>query len=268
MGKVILVDPERCINCKACQVACKEWNDTGYEDLENVVAYADLNIPPAITPNTWTRLIVKEGVEDEVPYLHFAKTQCMHCGDAACEKACPTGATYRNADGYTAFNPGKCIGCNYCVKACPFQACKYRAEDKSISRCIFCPDRTAAGLPTACADHCPTGALYFGEQEEILTEARNRLAAYGKDYPNATLYGEDELGGLHYIYVFTDKPSAFGFPDKPTIPAGVVGWNSLVKPGGGVAAGALVVAAGGAALLSARARRMEKLQQEKESKKQ
>ena len=262
MAKAILVDPEKCINCKACQVACKEWNRTGSE-LDVAVAYGDLNMPPEITSKTWTRIIVSKGKNGDAPFMHFAKTQCMHCADAACVKACPTGATSKDEDGYTVFDARKCIGCNYCVKACPFQACKYDEEKKEIHRCIFCPDRRAAGLATACSTHCPSGALTFGDEDELRTEARKRLAAYAKKNPSASVYGENEMGGLKFIYILQKKPSEYGLPDNPTISAGVIVWNSLVKPGGSVAAGALVVGAGAAALLNLRARRMEKLEKER-----
>jgi len=263
MSKAILVDPSKCINCKACQVACKHWNETGYEDLEEVVAYADLNIPPAITPKTWMRLAVKEIDNGDRPIYRFTKTQCMHCEDAACVRACPSGATYKDADGYTVHDPKKCIGCNYCVSACPFQACKYDEEKKQIFRCIFCPDRRAAGIATACSTHCPTGCLTCGEREDIEKEAKARLAEYRKTCPNARIYGIDEVGGMHYIYILQDDPSAYGLPDKPTVPAGVTIWNALVKPGGGIAAAALVIGAGTAAAINLRNRRMEELQKEK-----
>ena len=263
MSKAILVDPSKCINCKACQVACKHWNETGYEDLEEVVAYADLNTPPAITPKTWMRLAVKEIDNGDRPIYRFTKTQCMHCEDAACVRACPSGATCKDADGYTVHDPKKCIGCNYCVSACPFQACKYDEEKKQIFRCIFCPDRRAAGIATACSTHCPTGCLTCGEREDIEKEAKARLAEYKKTCPNARIYGIDEVGGMHYIYILQDDPSAYGLPDKPTVPAGVTIWNALVKPGGGIAAAALVIGAGTAAAINLRNRRMEELQKEK-----
>jgi len=263
MSKAILVDPSKCINCKACQVACKHWNETGYEDLEKVEARADLNIPPAITPKTWTRLMVKEIDDGKRPVYRFTKTQCMHCEDAACVKACPTGATYKDADGYTVHDPKKCIGCNYCVSACPFQSCKYDEEKKEIFRCIFCPDRRAAGIATACSTHCPSGCLTYGDREDLLKQAEAKLAEYKKEYPNACIYGKDEVGGMHYIYVLQDKPSTYGLPDKPTVPAGVTVWNALVKPGGGIAAAALVIGAGTAAAINLRHRRMEALQKEK-----
>lgn len=264
MSKAILVDPSKCINCRACQVACKHWNETGYEDLDKIEAYADLNIPPAITPKTWMRLMVKEIDNGERPTYRFTKTQCMHCEDAACVQACPTGATHKDDEGYTVFDAKKCIGCNYCVSACPFQACKYDEEKKEIFRCIFCPDRRAAGLATACSTHCPTGCLTYGDRDDLVKEAEARLAEYKKTCPNARLYGIDEVGGMHYIYILQDDPSAYGLPDKPTVPAGVTIWNALVKPGGGIAAAALVIGAGTAAAINFRHRRMEALQKEKE----
>mgnify|MGYP003732248131 FL=1 len=191
------------------------------------------------------------------------RDRCMHCEDAACVRACPTGATYKDDDGYTVHDPKKCIGCNYCVSACPFQACKYDEEKKQIFRCIFCPDRRAAGIATACSTHCPTGCLTYGEREDIEKEAKVRLAEYKKTCPNARIYGIDEVGGMHYIYILQDDPSTYGLPDKPTVPAGVTIWNALVKPGGGIAAAALVIGAGTAAAINLRNRRMEDLQKEK-----
>jgi formate dehydrogenase iron-sulfur subunit len=217
--------------------------------------------------------------DDEI-YWYFTKYQCMHCTDATCVKVCPSGATKKHkvsdedSEAYVVkTDPKKCIGCNYCVATCPFQACRYNEKEKGIFRCVLCLDRIGnnpdafpvpeQGSPDlekakepypmrnrpACVQTCTSGALSFGTREEMIAKAEARMAVLKKErgVENAQLYGVDELGGLHYIYLLEDAPEKYGLPEKPTVPAGVTIWEALVKPGapwGGVALVGLVAAAG------------------------
>jgi formate dehydrogenase iron-sulfur subunit len=292
--KAILFDASKCTGCRACQVACKNWNQRTYTKTDNNGTYEN---PLELTSQCWMRILFNEPekrpASDDELYWNFTKYQCMHCTDATCVKVCPSGATqkYKVSDGDTEAwlvktDPDKCIGCNYCVATCPFQACRYDAAEKGIYRCIMCFDRISnepeafptpeqAGLDMknqpdpyparnrpACVQTCTTGALDFGTREEMIAKAEERLAYLKKNgKENAQLYGVDELGGLHYIYVLEDVPEKYGLPAKPTVPAGVTIWETLVKPGapwGGLALVGLVAAAGAGYVINKRNEGMER----------
>jgi formate dehydrogenase iron-sulfur subunit len=278
--KAILFDASKCTGCRACQIACKNWNERTYTRTDCDGTYEN---PLQLTSQCWNRILFNEPEErpanDDGLYWYFTKYQCMHCTDATCVKVCPSGATKKHkvSDGdqeaYVVKTDSKqCIGCNYCVATCPFQACRYDEAEKGIFRCVMCIDRisnNADAFPTpeqaspdmkdqtdpyptrnipACVMTCTTGALKFGTWEEMADMAGLRveeLLKHGKD--NAQLYGVEELNGLHYIYVLEDSPEKYGLPEKPSVPAGVVIWEALVKPGapwGGLALVGLVAAAG------------------------
>lgn len=280
--KAILFDASRCTGCRACQVACKNWNQREYTETQCEGTYEN---PQQLTAQCWMRILFNEPEErpksDDELYWYFTKYQCMHCTDATCVKVCPSGATkkYKVSDGdveayVVKTDPKQCIGCNYCVATCPFQACRYDQKEKGIFRCVLCLDRISqdpTAFPTpeqaspdleknakdpyptrnrpACVQTCTTGALDFGTREEMLEKAKKRVEFLKRERrkENAQVYGESELGGLHYIYVLEDTPDKYGLPEKPTVPAGVTVWEALVKPGapwGGLALVGLVAAAG------------------------
>jgi formate dehydrogenase iron-sulfur subunit len=218
----------------------------------------------------------------------------MHCTDATCVKVCPSGATkkYKVSDDdpeawLVKTDPNQCIGCNYCVATCPFQACRYDEAEKGIFRCIMCFDRITnsdEAFPTpeqaspdikdqpepyptrnrpACVQTCTTGALDYGTREEMMAEAEKRIAYLKNERgrENAQMYGSDQVGGLHYIYVLEDVPEKYGLPAKPSVPAGVTIWEALVKPGapwGGLALVGLVAAAGAGYVINKRNEGMER----------
>ncbi|MDY6794715.1 MAG: 4Fe-4S dicluster domain-containing protein [Actinomycetota bacterium] len=280
MAVAILFDASKCTGCRACQIACKQWNQRTYTHTDNNGTYEN---PLQLTAQCWNRILFNEPEErpkDDDIYWYFTKTQCMHCADATCVKVCPSGATkkYKVSDSdeeaYVVMtDPKVCIGCNYCVATCPFQACRYDEEEKAIYRCRLCYDRITNSddaWPTpeqaspdmenqpypvpprnipACVLTCTTGALSFGERDEMIEMAKERVEYLKseKGVERAQIYGVDELNGLHYIYVLEEGPEKYGLPEKPTVPAGVTLWEALVKPGwqwGGVALVGLAAAAG------------------------
>jgi len=201
MSKAMLIDTTRCIGCRSCQVACKSWNC-----LPGVPAvFSEGSNPRYLSSNTYTRVIFREVVRPEGGMgWYFVKRQCMHCNDPACESVCPVGALRKNEDGPVTYDDSKCIGCRYCLMACPFQIPKYQWESAVplVRKCTFCADRLAIGLSPACAATCPTQALLFGERSDLLTDARQRIEARPDKYVRH-FYGETTVGGTSMLYLTT-----------------------------------------------------------------
>ncbi len=280
MPKAILFDASVCSGCRACQIACKSWNQRGATTTFNTGSFEN---PPQLTSECWMRIKFNEAdlgtaAAPDIKW-RFTKYQCMHCEDATCVKVCPSGATAKHkvvdgdSEAYVVMTDAeKCIGCNYCVATCPFKACRYGEKDKGVFRCRMCFDRisnTQATFPQmqqftkewteamqtefprnipACVETCTTGALTFGEREDLVKQAQARVDYLKKERKIATAqtYGIDPVGGvgtLRYIYVLEDSPEAYGLPVNPTVPAGVEGWSLLAKPMGAFALGGMVVAA-------------------------
>lgn len=248
--KAILYDATRCIACKGCQVACKQWNQNPGVETSFTGTYEN---PPSLGANTWMRIMFNEKYEDENMHWFFTKHQCMHCTDASCVEVCPPQATthkeYKASDGslikIVETDPDKCIGCNYCRVACPFDVPGYDQQKKGIFRCTLCVDRLTedAGLKPACVKACAPGALNFGNREEMIAMAEKRVEELKKGgNDKARIYGKDELGGLAYIYVLADEPEAYGLPNDPSVPMATKIWKALTKPWGGVAAGGIALA--------------------------
>lgn len=232
MPKARLIDVSKCIACRACQVACKQWNELKAVPTEQRGTYEN---PPQLSANTWIRVEFRERPHE---WLFRAHT-CMHCTTASCEQVCPTGAISHRGE-VVFIDQEWCIGCGYCVQACPFRV-PYRDEATGTARkCTFCIDRITNGVEPVCAKTCPPEAIQFGERTELIAAAHRRVqilvARYG--YRSAQVYGEQELGGLHTIYVLTDRPSVFGLPEEPWLAtANVAGrWLSGVIAAGVLAA--------------------------------
>lgn len=261
--KAILVDTTKCTACRACQVACKQWNQRSFEKTKNTGSYQN---PPSLGSQTWTRILFNEHYSDGKMSWLFARHQCMHCTDAACVEVCPPNATVHeeiSLDGgavvsRVATNANKCIGCNYCRVACPFEVPGYNQKEKGIFRCTLCADRVSNGLIPACVKVCAPGALQFGNREEIVLKAEARVAALQKaGNSEARVFGKTELGGLKYVYVMAQAPSAYGLPDDPSVPLSVKAWKVLTKPYGLVAAAGLVAAMVVNGVINARNRGLE-----------
>ncbi|RPH39793.1 MAG: 4Fe-4S dicluster domain-containing protein [Desulfobulbaceae bacterium] len=230
--KAILVTPELCIGCRACQVACKSWNQLPGIKTKNNGTYQN---PPDLASAAFNIIQYSEvpSQENPVRWLFLSK-RCMHCDDAGCMNICPTGAIYRTAEGAVATDRDKCIGCKLCVTACPFNVPRYDAENK-MSKCHLCFDRIAADMQPACTKTCPTGALVFGDREELIGKAKK------EGY--ATIYGEKDLGGLGSVYAFKDEPKLYGMKENPAIPSSVVFWHNYLKPLSAIGLGGVVAAA-------------------------
>ena len=154
----------------------------------------------------------------------------MHCTEAACIEVCPSGALFHNEYGFVSQDNDKCIGCGYCVEFCPFNVPRLDASRVTgvgtMEKCTLCTtpglDRLSIGQEPACVKTCPTNALIYGDRDELVAEGRRRVAALQSSNPNAfpeaTLYGERELGGLHVLYVLADSPETYGLPKEPEFP--------------------------------------------------
>ena len=215
----LLIDTSRCIGCRSCQVACKEWNRLDADKTSETGTYEN---PRDLTPNLYNRVrfIEKADALGNVSW-RFLNERCMHCGDAGCMKVCPSpGALFRTKEGFVGFDKEKCIACKYCVSACPFGVPRYGAEDK-VAKCHLCLDRVGLGMGPACAKACPTQTLQFGDRAGLVAKAK----ASGK-----TLYGEADLSGLGVLYALEGKPDAYGLPDSPSIPTSIFLWKDVIKP--------------------------------------
>ena len=239
--KSTLIDITKCIGCRACQVACKQWNDRDGEQTE-----LDWNLgfqnPATLSAKTLTLITYHELPDEKAPGgLHYLFTmrRCLHCLEPACASACPTTALNRSADGPVGYDSDKCIGCRYCIWACPWgvPTAEWDSLAPKIQKCTHCADRESQSSPLsrngqaltdieskqfresivvpACVKACPADALKFGERSELLHEARNRIAAKPDQYVNH-IYGEKEAGGTSVIYLSSVPFEQLGFPDVGT----------------------------------------------------
>lgn len=212
----LLFDARRCTGCGACALACRERNHLPKEEaLDRIGERSFLGIAPVRT---------SAGVR-------FARRSCMHCAEPACVSACPVTALRRQPDGSVIYVAELCIGCRYCVFACPFDVPRYEwsAVSPSVRKCHLCwQHRTEhAGSATACAEVCPAGALAFGPRGRLLDEARARIAGGGYQ---PEIYGEREVGGAG-VLVLSDVPfSELGLPLLPRVnPLPGLTWNYLSR---------------------------------------
>lgn len=227
MAKAILVDTTKCTACRACQVACKQWNQLSATVTECDGTYEN----PLDFRGSYTRVLFNESVKDGEPRWNFAKTQCMHCTDAACAMVCPTGAIHKSQYGTTVIDAGKCIGCNYCLANCTFGVIYFDRALNRARKCDMCYERMANNLTPACAKACLAGCLHYGERSEVLAKAETAVsAAKGRGLASARVYGKDEVGGLGWVYVLKDAPAAYRLPADPDAPATARLWKALFQP--------------------------------------
>lgn len=200
MAKAVLVDLRRCIGCRACQVACKRWND---RETAQTVLNSDPKLewtnPPGLAPETYTYMrFIKVGDGESLKW-RFAKVQCNHCIDPHCVRGCPSMALTKTDDGPVVYRKEICIGCKYCVNTCPFGVPQWDEVNKVIEKCTFCSERLKQGLEPACVQACPTDTLRL----MTLEEARRR--ATEAEAKGLHTYGLHEVGGTSWIYV-SDLP--------------------------------------------------------------
>jgi formate dehydrogenase iron-sulfur subunit len=235
--KTTLIDITKCIGCRACQVACKQWNDRDGEEtaLEGSLGFQN---PATLSAKTYTLITFHELADENAPGgLHYLFTmrRCLHCLDPACASACPTTALDRQPDGPVTYDPNKCIGCRYCIWACPWgvPTAEWDSLTPKIQKCTHCADRSDQPVPLtrngqalseaedkrfrenivtpACVKACPADCLRFGTREDMLQEARTRISDHPEKYVDH-IYGEKEAGGTSVLYLSSVPFEKLGFP--------------------------------------------------------
>lgn len=199
----VLVDTTLCVGCRACEAACSEQNSLPPPERAGDPRALDGHRETG--PESFT--VVNRGRQNgALGSFRFAKTQCLHCIDPACASACPVRALEKLDAGPVVYHSNLCIGCRYCMVACPFGAPKYQyaAAVPYVRKCDFCAERQARGKPPACAEVCPSGALLFGDRDELLEVARARIYRNPERYLHR-VYGEAEAGGTSWLYI-SDVP--------------------------------------------------------------
>jgi len=230
----MLVDTSECIGCKACEVACKQWNENEVRMNQEPGTYQS---HPALDSQTWTiiKFIERPDAEGMGQWL-MQKHNCMHCSEAGCVTACPTNALQYGDYGVVTLDRESCIGCAYCEPACPFEAIHvdkgaFNQTAQKAGKCTLCFDRITNAMQPACVKTCPTDCIKYGDREQLVAWAYERveqLKAMG--YQNATVYGDKELGGLHELYVLLESPEVYGLPVNPTLSKRLTFWKYGLQP--------------------------------------
>lgn len=228
--KGLMITPELCIGCRGCQSACKQWNKLPGDRTSNLGTYEN---PMNLTPNLYNQIHFIENPKDVGVEWLFVRRACMHCGKAGCMDICPApGALFRTREGAVGFNQAQCIGCKLCVAACPFDVPRYDAHTK-ITKCTLCNDRIPYGLHPACAKTCPTGAITYGDRDDIIQSAQTA---------GFNVYGENDLDGLGVMFAIKEEPKKYALA-TPKYDASIAFWDSLVRPLSVIGFGAVVAGA-------------------------
>lgn len=198
MPKGVLVDVTRCVGCGSCSVACKLWNNLKYD--QNPSKAGD----EGLAAEGWTAVRRVETQKGGEAVWRFVKNQCLHCHEPACASACFSRAIKKTAEGPVVYDEKLCVGCRYCMLACPFNIPKYEWDKvfPRVRKCQMCASRVSNGETPACVGVCPAGALTFGEYEEVARLAAGKIKEGG--YINH-IYGEKEAGGTSWLYI-SDVP--------------------------------------------------------------
>jgi formate dehydrogenase iron-sulfur subunit len=223
-----LTDPSLCIGCKACEVACKEWNELPDDGFTwSGQSYDNTR---ALGASTWRHVLFLEQKQSMGSQLantgepfrwQFLSDVCKHCANAGCLEACPTGSIVRTEVGSVFVQPDICNGCGYCVVSCPFGVIDKHLDDGRAFKCTFCYDRQKAGLIPACAKACPTQSIQFGDLEELRQRGTNRVQdLQERGYHGARIYDPQEtsVGGIHALFVILGEPEAYNLPPAPEVP--------------------------------------------------
>jgi formate dehydrogenase iron-sulfur subunit len=223
-------DTTVCIGCKACEVACKEWNDVPEDGLRFLGRSYDNT--GALGADSWRHVAFIEQPAPAPTAPHaghdgqgirwlMSSDVCKHCTHAACLDVCPTGALFRTEFGTVVVQEDICNGCGYCVPACPFGVIDKRESDGRVWKCTLCYDRLRGGMQPACAQACPTASIQFGELDELRVRAGDRLRKLHTDgVEEARLYLADEddgIGGAGAFFLLLDEPEVYGLPPDPVV---------------------------------------------------
>lgn len=239
-GVGILIDVARCIGCRSCEAACKAYHGFPAGEASD------------LSPTAWTYVRTRK-LATPVPHLILGadgaerrtfKVQCMHCQEPACASACPAAALRKTPNGPVVYEASRCLGCRYCMLACPFQVPRFEWNKAlpRITKCNMCAERLAAGKRPACVEACPVEALQFGPRQALLAEAARRIAEDRNRYVPA-IYGVDEVGGTSMLYISDVAFEDLGFPVVVREPLPAYTWKALGKiPGLVVALGATLSA--------------------------
>jgi formate dehydrogenase iron-sulfur subunit len=255
--KGFFTDTTICIGCKACEVACKQWNqlpDDGY-----VFTGMSYDNTVALGASTWRHVAFIErpvalSTQDAGAFSWlFSSDVCKHCARAGCLEACPTGAIIRTEFDSVYVQPDVCNGCGYCVTNCPFGVIDRREDDGRAWKCTLCYDRLKGDMEPACAKACPTDSIKFGDLETLRETARTRVnQLHEQGLGEAYLYGADAesqpgTGGLNAFFLLVDRPEAYNLPPNPVVPTKTVKetWRSFGFAAVGLLAAAVISAVAG-----------------------
>ena len=227
-------DTSVCIGCKACEVACKEWNGVPAKGPLQLTGESFDNTSE-LSADSWRHVAFIEqqvqtpsaaGPQEGVRWL-MSSDVCKHCTHSACLDVCPTGSLFRTEFGTVVVQQDICNGCGYCVSACPYGVIAQREDDGRVFKCTMCYDRLKVGSEPACAQACPTQSIQFGDLDELRERAQTRveeLHAAGQE--KARLYGEspdDGVGGAGAFFLLLDEPEVYGLPPDPVVTTRDVG---------------------------------------------
>ncbi len=264
--KSLLLDATRCIGCRSCQVSCKEWNRLPAERTRFFGGDGYQN-PPDLTDRTWTLITYREVRRNGTLHWVFSKRQCMHCRTPSCVSVCPVGAMHKSEEGAVIYDEKKCIGCRYCMLACPFQVPKFEWSKTlpEIRKCTLCHDRIVNGLEPSCSAACPTGSIQFGERDKLIRTAELRISKNPERYFQH-IYGKEEIGGTSILHLSPVPFEQVGFRTDlgNTPPSFYTGRALKLIPG--VVVG-LALFLGGAYLFTRRTERIRAMEEKNEDNK-
>ena len=223
-------DTSLCIGCKACEVACKEWNLIPADGI-GLTGHSYDNTTQ-LSATTWRHVSFVEQPRETSPHAFqsnwlMLSDVCKHCARAGCLEACPTGALFRTEFGTVVVQQDICNGCGYCVPACPFGVVALDTHDGKAHKCTLCYDRLKGGFEPACAKACPTNSIQFGDLEDLQKRARQRVEwLHAQGVAEASLYGAPGTPGatggiedLHAFFLLTERPEVYNLPAAPTLPS-------------------------------------------------
>jgi formate dehydrogenase iron-sulfur subunit len=225
-------DTTLCIGCKACEVACKEWNLLPADSLKAGLTGHSYDNTGSLSATTWRHVaFIEQGRATEMPPFQstwlMMSDVCKHCARAGCLEACPTGALFRTEFGTVVVQQDICNGCGYCAPACPFGVIELDLHDGKAHKCTLCYDRLKGGFEPACAKACPTNSIQFGRLTDLQLRAQDRVESLrGQGVESAYLYGLADgpgstggIGDLRAFFLLTDRPEVYNLPAAPSLPS-------------------------------------------------